>query len=153
MKKFLLAAAAFSLFAADAAMAQSSTTVHRDRQGDTRVVTKKPNGDKVVREYQRDGDVRVVRSDRRYNYGGKYYDAVRAPRWVAPRGWSYRRYAIGASLPAFFLATSYYVDPMRYGLRVPAAGSNRRWIRVGDDLYLVNMRGRVIQVVPNVFYY
>ena len=61
--------------------------------------------------------------------------------------------AIGASLPSFFLATSYYVDPLRYGVRVPAAGSNRRWIRVGDDLYLVNMRGRVIQVVPNVFYY
>ena len=147
MKKLLLAATALSLIGADAALAQ--TTVRTDRQGDTRVVTQTPRG-KVVREYQRDGDVVVKR---RYNYGGKYYSSVRGPRWVAPRGWSYRRYGVGAYLPGFFLGTTYFVDPMRFGIRVQAAGPNRHWIRVGDDLYLVNRRGRVIQVIPNVFYY
>lgn len=136
MKKLLLAAAAFSLLAADVAMAQ--TVVTRQPDGDTKVVTHKPNGTKVVR---------------RYNYGGRYYDAVRAPRWVAPRGWAYRRYTVGAYLPNYFLGTSYYVNPITFGLRVQPAGANRHWIRVGDDLYLVNNKGRVIQIVPNVFYY
>lgn len=159
MKKLLLGAAAMGLLAADVAAAQQ-TTVRTDRQGDTRVITRQRDGDRVVREYQRDGDVVkrrngqvVQRNNRRYSYGGQYYNAVRAPRWVAPRGWTYRRYAIGATLPTFFLGSTYYVDPMRFGLRVGPAGSGRRWVRVGDDLYLVNARGRVFQVVPNVFYY
>ena len=150
MKKILLAAAAFGLLAADVAVAQ--TAVYKDRQGDTRVVTQTPNG-RVTREYQRDGDVKVKRTSRRYSYGGRYYDAVRAPRWVAPRGWSYRRYAVGAYVPSYFLGGSYIVNPLSFGIRVPIAGSNRHWIRVGDDLYLVNRRGRVIQIIPNVFYY
>ncbi|HEX8232695.1 MAG TPA: RcnB family protein [Caulobacteraceae bacterium] len=158
MKKLLLGAAALGLLAADVAAAQ--TTVRTDRQGDTRVITRQRDGDRVVREYQRDGDVVVRkngnvvrRNDRRYYYGGRAYTAVRGPRWVAPRGWAYRRYAIGTSLPGFFLSTSYYVDPVRFGLRVGPAGYGRRWVRVGNDLYLVNARGRVFQVVPNVFYY
>jgi Ni/Co efflux regulator RcnB len=158
MKMLALSAAALSLLAADVAAAQ--TTVRTDRQGDTKVITRQRDGDRVVREYQRDGDVvvrkngQVVRrNDRRFYYGGQYYSAVRGPRWVAPRGWTYRRYAVGATLPAFFLSTTYYVDPLRFGLRIGPAGAGRRWIRVGDDLYLVNARGRVIRVVPNVFYY
>ena len=155
MKTFLLGATAFGLLAADVAAAQ--TTVRTDRQGDTKVITRQKDGDRVVREYQRDGDV-VKRKNgqvvsRRYSYGGRQYNAVRGPRWVGPRGWTYRRYAVGASLPTFFLASTYYVDPLRFGLRVGPAGPNRRWVRVGDDLYLINARGRVIQVVPNVFYY
>ena len=150
MKKLLVAASAFGLLAADVAVAQ--TAVYQDRQGDTRVVTQTPRG-RTVTEYQRDGDVKVKRTPRRYSYGGRYYDAVRAPRWVAPRGWSYRRYNVGAYVPSFFLGGSYIVDPLRFGIRVRAAGPNRHWIRVGDDLYLVNRRGRVIQVIPNVFYY
>ena len=150
MKKILLAAAAFGLLAADVAVAQ--TAVYKDRQGDTRVVTQTPRG-RTVTEYQRDGDVKVKRTSRRYNYGGRYYDAVRAPRWVAPRGWTYRRYAVGAYVPSYFLGGSYIINPLTFGVRVQAAGPNRHWIRVGDDLYLVNRRGRVIQVIPNVFYY
>jgi Ni/Co efflux regulator RcnB len=136
MKTLLLAASALSLLAADATMAQ--TVVRHAPNGDTKVVTHRPNGSTVVR---------------RYRYGGRYYNAVRAPRWVAPRGWAYRRYGIGAYLPNYFLGSSYYVNPVTFGLRVRPAGANRHWIRVGDDLYLVNNRGRVIQVVPNVFYY
>ena len=150
MKKFVLAVSALSLFAADAAIAQ--TAVYQDRQGDTRVVTQTPRG-RTVTEYQRDGDVRVKRTSRRYQYGGRYYDAVRAPRWVAPRGWTYRRYAVGAYVPSYFLGGGYIVNPLTFGVRVQAAGPNRHWIRVGDDLYLVNRKGRVIQIIPNVFYY
>ena len=136
MKTLLLAASALSLLAADAAVAQTTVRVQRD--GDTKVVTHTPGGGKIVR---------------RYNYDGRHYDAVRGPRWVAPRNWTYRRYSVGASLPTFFLGANYIVDPRRYGLRVPVAGANRHWVRVGDDLYLVNRRGRVIRIVPNVFYY
>ena len=150
MKKIVLAAAALGLLAADVAVAQ--TAVYKDKQGDTRVVQQGPKG-RTVTEYQRDGDVKVKRTSRRYSYGGRYYDAVRAPRWVAPRGWTYRRYAVGAYVPSYFLGGAYVVNPLNFGVRVPVAGANRHWIRVGDDLYLVNRRGRVIQIIPNVFYY
>lgn len=156
MKRFILGAAVLSLFAADVAAAQ--TTVRENRHGDTVVTRQNRNGTTTKRVYQ-DGS----RQDRRYEratggrqftYGGRRYNQVRGSRWIAPRGWTYRRYSIGASLPLFFLAATYYVDPFAYGINyVPRARYGQRWIRVGNDLYLVNRNGRIVQVVPDVFYY
>ncbi|MGZ8363234.1 MAG: hypothetical protein ACXWVJ_02970 [Caulobacteraceae bacterium] len=161
MKTLAFGVAALGLLTADIAAAQ---TVHTNRQGETVVKHRQKDGDVVKRTYERDGDrVRTVNGrvtgvnkagpGRYYTYGGRRYTAVRAPRWNAPRNWSYRRYAIGAYLPGFFLSSSYYVNPYTFGIRVGPAGYGRRWVRVGDDLYLVNGRGRVFQVIHGAFYY
>jgi Ni/Co efflux regulator RcnB len=136
MKKLLLGAAA--LLALGSAEVASAQTVVRQGPHQTTVITRQPDGDRVVHKY---------------TYGGRQYDRVRGSRWIAPRGWVNRRYTVGAFVPNYFLGGAYYVDPLRMGLRVRPAGANRHWIRVGDDLYLVNNRGRVIETVPNVFYY
>ncbi len=56
-------------------------------------------------------------------------------------------------VPRLFLSGGYAVDPFAFGIRVRPAHRGYRWIRVRDDLLLVNWRtGRVVEVVPDVFY-
>lgn len=134
MKKLLMGVAALSLLTAGAASAETvvkrgpnqTTVVHKDRYGD-RTVTK-------------------------FNYKGRSWNRVRGPAWNAPRGWNYRRYTVGAYLPGTFLSAGFYVDPVGFGIGLPAAGYGKHWVRVGNDLYLVNRRGRIIEVVPDVYY-
>ena len=89
----------------------------------------------------------------RFQYRGHDYGRIRGPAWAPPSGWSSQRYSIGAYLPRMFLGTTYYVDPYALGVNVRRAPNGARWVRVGDDLLLVSRRtGRVIEVVPDVFY-
>jgi len=69
-----------------------------------------------------------------------------------PPGYFFRQWAIGATLPGFFRAQSYWLSsPSRYGLRPAPRGT--RWVRVDDDALLVSNRtGRVIEVRRNLFY-
>ena len=70
--------------------------------------------------------------------------------YVAPyRGWTYRSLTPGYRLQPGFYGSRYTItDFGRYRLGYP--GANRRWIRYGNDLVLVNVRnGRVIQVIRN----
>ena len=134
MKKLLMGVAALSLLAAGAAEAQTvvkqgphgTTVVHKDRYGD-RTVTK-------------------------FKYRGRTWNRVRGPAWTAPAGYAYRRYTVGAYLPAPFLSAGFYVDPIGIGINLPVAGYGKHWVRVGNDLYLVNGRGRILEVVPDVYY-
>ena len=77
---------------------------------------------------------------------------IRGPRWRYPPGYRYRRWAVGAVLPAFFLAPTYYYDDYwRMGLGGPPWGY--RWVRYGPDLLLVEMRsGRIVDVIYGAFY-
>ena len=72
--------------------------------------------------------------------------------WVYPRGWGYRRWAIGAVLPALFLAPAYYYSGWAdVGLTPPPPGF--QWIQYGPDLLLVNVAtGEVIDTAYGVFY-
>lgn len=72
--------------------------------------------------------------------------------WVYPSGWAYRRWAIGAVLPALFLAPAYYyADWADVGLTPPPPGFE--WIQYGPDLLLVNVTtGEVIDTAYGVFY-
>lgn len=135
MKKILMGVAALSLLTAGAASAQQ-TTVKQGPHGTT-VVHKNAYGDKTVTKF---------------NYKGRSWARVRGPAWVAPPGYAYRRYTVGAYLPAPYLSAGFYVDPVGIGITLPVAGYGKHWVRVGDDLYLVNARGRVIEVVPDVYY-
>src|SRR5579859_6604238 len=72
--------------------------------------------------------------------------------WVYPRGWGYRRWAIGALLPALFLAPAYYYsDWEEIGLTPPPPGF--QCVQYGPDLLLVNVTtGEVVDVAYGVFY-
>ena len=134
MKKLLMGVAALSLLTAGAASAET-------------VVKKGPNQTTVVHK-DRFGD----RTVSKFSYKGRSWNRVRGPAWNAPRGWNYRRYTVGAYLPGTFLAPTFYVNPTGFGLALPVAGYGKHWVRVGNDLYLVNARGRIIEVVPDVYY-
>ncbi len=72
--------------------------------------------------------------------------------FVYPNGWAYRRWAIGAALPALFLAPAYYyTDWAAFGLPPPDRGF--QWVRYGPDLLLVNVStGEVVDVIYGAFY-
>ena len=71
--------------------------------------------------------------------------------WVYPPGYAYRLWAVGAILPAFFLAsTYYYTDWAAMGLPPPDPGF--QYVQYGPDLLLVNVStGEVVQVFPGAF--
>jgi len=86
-----------------------------------------------------------------YWHRGRYYDRIRGPAFVYPRGWHYRQFAIGALFPTLFLNPAYYyADHGALGLEAPAPGY--AWVRFGPDLVLVNLRTREVEdVVYGVF--
>ena len=72
--------------------------------------------------------------------------------FVYPPGWAYRRWVVGAVLPALFLAPAYYyADWAAVGLSPPPPGYE--WVQYGPDLLLVNVAtGQVVDVAYGVFY-
>jgi Ni/Co efflux regulator RcnB len=95
------------------------------------------------------------RNDRRYdwrNYRSSNRDRFRAPRYRAPRGYSYRRWAPGYRLQPFFYARNYWiVDPWQY--RLPPAYGPYQWVRYYDDVLLVDITtGTVVDVIPDFFW-
>jgi Ni/Co efflux regulator RcnB len=86
-----------------------------------------------------------------FYYGGRAYYGVYAPTFAYPQGWAYRRWAVGAVLPAVFLTRPYaYADYATLGLPRPAPG--QRWVRYGPDLLLVDAHsGAVVHAAHGVF--
>jgi Ni/Co efflux regulator RcnB len=125
------------------------TVTERSNGADVRrTVTERPNGNmmnRTVRE-RANGNVqvtrKVVRATRRF----------RAPRpWVAPRGFTYRRFALGERVPAIFLGATYFLNFALYGLQAPPPGYI--WVRDGNDAVLVDRyTGEVVQVEYDIFY-
>jgi len=72
--------------------------------------------------------------------------------FVYPHGWAYRRWAVGAALPALFLAPAYYYSGWA-GLGLPPPEPGFQWVRYGPDLLLVNVgTGQVVDVIYGAFY-
>ena len=87
-----------------------------------------------------------------FSWRGRYYNPIRGSLFRYPPGYAYRRWSIGAFLPALFLSTSYYYDDWR-GLGIDRPPPGRRWVRYGSDLLLINQRTRRVEdVIYNVFY-
>lgn len=88
----------------------------------------------------------------RFVYRGQTHQSFQRARYAYPRGWSYRRWELGQSLPFLFLNATYFVnDYYDYGFGAPNPGYV--WVRYGPDLLLVNRRtGRIADVVYDVFY-
>jgi hypothetical protein len=87
-----------------------------------------------------------------FGYHGRFFNPVHVSPFIYPPGWAYRSWAIGAVLPAIFLAPQYYYpDWATLGLDPPPPGA--QWVRYGPDLLMVDIgTGNVIEVVPGVFY-
>lgn len=120
------------------------------------------------REVNRDmrrGDYREAREDRRElredrgelredwrDYRRAHRDNFRRPSYVGPRGYSYRPVAVGHRFAPAYYSNRYWVsDYGRY--RLPAPGYNRRWVRYGNDVLLINVRnGAVIRVYNGFFW-
>jgi len=100
------------------------------------------------------GPVRVgVGGGTPFVFHGHPINRVRFGRpWVYPPGWGYRRWAVGAVLPALFLAPAYYyANWADVGLSPPPPGF--QWVQYGPDLLLVNVTtGEVVDVAYGVFY-
>lgn len=92
------------------------------------------------------------RGDRRYGYDGRGSGRFRAPAYVYPRGYGYRRWARGQYLPRAFFAPSYYVDDWSYyGLGPPPYGY--RYVRYGEDVVLAAIAtGLIANVFGGMFY-
>jgi Ni/Co efflux regulator RcnB len=86
------------------------------------------------------------------NWRGHAVTRVHAAAFAYPHGWHYRRWAVGATLPALFLTPAYYyTDWTALGLPPPDFGYE--WVRFGPDLLLVNIQtGEVVDVLYGVFY-
>lgn len=142
MKTLMLSAAAVALMlGASAAYAQSeqttTTTTVNNPDGSTDVTNKttttSTDGYATYRK--------TVTSKRRYN----------AAAFVAPSGYTYRRFSVGEHVPSLLLSDSVVLnDYQNYALETPPSGLT--WIRDGQDALLVDMRtGEVIQADYDVF--
>ncbi len=82
---------------------------------------------------------------------GFRFNRTRGPAFVWPRGYSYRRWGIGAILPSVFLAPAFfYTGWASLGLQAPVPGYS--WVRNGPDLVLVNLStGEIEDVIYGVF--
>lgn len=88
----------------------------------------------------------------RFMYHGRPFNPIYAAPFVYPRGWAYRRWVIGATLPPLFLAPAYYYSGWAT-LGLPAPQPGFQWVRYGPDVLLVNTaNGQVVEVVYGTFY-
>jgi len=87
-----------------------------------------------------------------FYHQGRWSGRIRGPGYMYPRGWNYRRWAIGARLPPILFGPSYfYTGWAALGLAAPLPGY--QWVRFGPDLLLVNVRtGEVEDVIYGAFY-
>src|SRR5882757_8907032 len=105
MKRFIVAVAVLSTLGATAASAQPD---YRNDRQDRREAQRdaRPNGDR-----DRDGiPNRYDAQPNRYNYGGRTYDRFRGPVYNHPRGFTYRSWVRGQTLPRAYFGRPYYVD-------------------------------------------
>ncbi len=111
------------------------TTTHRKVTAARHIVTGARKVD--ISRYRR-----VVRAPHRYRINA----------WVAPRGFSYRRFSLGERIPGVLLAADFFLTSFAlYGLEAPPDGYV--WVRDGTDAVLVDREtGEVVQVQYDAFY-
>lgn len=95
-----------------------------------------------------DRNDRDDRHDNRYYAKKRYRNSVR---YIAPQNYRPARYAVGNRLPGGYYERNYYVNPNQYSLAAPPAGY--QWVRVGNDVYMVQTRdGMVRDIIYSLFY-
>ncbi|MBS0273496.1 MAG: RcnB family protein [Proteobacteria bacterium] len=142
MRNLMISAAALALcFGASAANAQSENTT-------TTTTVQQPNGDTQTTRETTTTDESGYTQYRKTVTSKHRYDAAA---FVAPSGFTYRRFSVGEHVPNALLGDSVVLNDYRnYALETPPAGLT--WIRDGQDALLVDVRtGEVIQADYDVF--
>lgn len=158
MRKILLAAMAASILVPSLADAQSRGEVRRGQQEvqrdreDARRAAQNGDWQKAQRARQEAReDQREVNEDWR-DYRNSHRNTFNRGNYQAPRGQRYRQVSVGVRFQPAFYSNRYWVND--YGTyRLPSPGYNRRWVRYGNDVVLVDLRsGRVLRVLNNFFW-
>ncbi len=174
MKRLPMIAAAIGLIvAAPAAMAQPDKGSNKPAQQTAQHRADKNARQDVKQKVRRTTTRKVTKQvERRHNpvttKPGKvvrrvdvtsYRRAVQAPRrfriarpWIAPRGFTYRRFGLGERVPTALLAASFFLSDFgAYGLQSPPYGYV--WVRDGADAVLVDRStGEVVQAQYGLLY-
>lgn len=158
MRKILIAALAASVMAPAMSSAQSAAEVRRgqaevqrDRE-DAQRAAQQGDWKKAQRARQEAReDQREVNEDWR-DYRKSHRNTYNLGNYQAPRGQRYRPVTVGYRFQPAFYNNRYWVN--NYGTyRLPSPGYNRRWVRHGNDVVLVNLRtGAVVRVLRNFFW-
>ena len=158
MRKILIAALAASALVPAMASAQSAREVRNGEQevqrdrADARQAARQGDWKKAERARQEAReDQRELNSDWR-DYRAKHRSTYQRGTYQAPRGQRYRPVSVGFRFQPAFYSNRYWVND--YGTyRLPAPGYNRRWVRYGNDVVLVDLRsGAVVRVLHNFFW-
>jgi len=158
MRKILIAALAASALVPTMASAQSAREVRQGQQevqrdrADAQRAAQQGDWKKAQRARQEAReDQREVNEDWR-DYRKAHRSTYQRGNYQAPRGLQYRPVAVGYRFQPAFYSNRYWVN--NYGTyRLPAPGYNRRWVRYGNDVVLVDMRsGAVVRVLRNFFW-
>jgi Ni/Co efflux regulator RcnB len=142
MKTLMISAAAIALcLGASAASAQSE-------QQTTTTTVQQPNGDSQTTKETTTTDENGYTQYRKTVTSKKRYNAAA---FVAPSGFTYRRFSVGEHVPTALLGDSVVLnDYSTYALETPPSGLT--WIRDGQDALLIDVRtGEVIQADYDVF--
>ena len=142
MNKYMLPAAALAVCLGKkieytTTTTATTTTTVTSPSGDTQTTTNVTNSSDGYAQYRR-----TITTTKHYNDGA----------FVAPNGYTYSRYELGAHVPAVLRDddTLVLTGYSTYALQAPPAGLT--WIRVGDDAMLVDRKtGEVVETDYNLF--
>lgn len=84
-------------------------------------------------------------------YHGRARPRFEVARYRWPGGYHYRRYWVGAYLPAVYWSPDYFIEDYGwYGLAPPDPGL--AWIRYGPDILLIDLgSGAIVDIVYGAF--
>jgi len=142
MNKLMMSAAALALCLGTAsAYAQEEKTT-------TTTAVQNPDGSTDVTKQTTTTSTDGYATYRKTVTSKKRYSAAA---FVAPSGFTYRRFSVGEHVPSMLLSDSVVLnDYQNYALESPPSGLT--WIRDGQDALLIDMRtGEVVQADYDVF--
>jgi Ni/Co efflux regulator RcnB len=109
-------------------------------------------------------DWRDERRDDRRHYREGYQDGRRADDWrwngaryrgpayVYPRGYGYQAWGVGHRVPNVYFSNRYWIGNPGY-YRLPPAFPGTRWVRIGADALLIDLRaGVVVRAVRGLYW-
>ena len=84
-----------------------------------------------------------------WRYDGARY---RGPGYSHPRGYGYRAWGVGNRVPQAYFTNRYFIGNPGY-YRLPPAFPGTRWVRVGVDALLIDLRaGVVVRAVRGLYW-
>jgi Ni/Co efflux regulator RcnB len=134
--------------AAAVALCLGASVANAQTEQQTTTTVQAPNGDSQTTKETTTTDAAGYTKYRKTVTSKKHYDAAA---FVAPSGFTYRRFSVGEHVPNALLGDSVVLsDYANYALDSPPSGLT--WIRDGQDALLIDVRtGEVIQADYDVF--